>query len=75
MDTSSNEPTSGSESTGYTRGDDAFSKWRNFFSVLTGNMSPAGQAQYRLDRDIRMEAADCMRCEKQRDFLLQYSEP
>lgn len=36
-------------------------------------MSPDGIEQFRVARDIRNEAADCKRCDDQRDFLLQYS--
>lgn len=35
---------------------------------------PEGQEQFRLAKDIRNEAADCKRCEDQRDYLLQFSE-
>ena len=61
------------EDTGYIPGDDGYTKWRNWFSLLTGKMTVQGQEQYRIARDERMEEADCKRCEKQRDFLLQYS--
>lgn len=37
-------------------------------------MTPEGQEQFRLAKDIRNEAADCKRCEDQRDYLLQFSE-
>ena len=59
--------------TGYTPGEDSFSKWRNVFSILTGQMTPEGKEQYRLARDLRNEEADCQRCEKQRDYLFKYS--
>lgn len=36
-------------------------------------MTPEGQEQFRLAKDIRNEAADCKRCEDQRDYLLQFS--
>ncbi len=59
--------------TGYTPGDDTFTKWRNIFAVLSGSMTDEGKEQFRIDRDERNEASDCKRCEKQRDYLLQYS--
>jgi inner membrane protease ATP23 len=37
-------------------------------------MTLEGQEQFRLAKDIRNEAADCKRCEDQRDYLLQFSE-
>ena len=69
------EPSSKSTSTntGYTPGDDTFTKWRNVFAILTGSMTDDGKEQFRVDRDARNEASDCTRCEKQRDYLLQYS--
>ncbi|RHZ58467.1 mitochondrial inner membrane protease ATP23 [Aspergillus thermomutatus] len=36
-------------------------------------MTDEGKEQFRTARDIRNEAADCKRCEDQRDYLLQYS--
>ncbi|GAD98294.1 hypothetical protein NFIA_083300 [Paecilomyces variotii No. 5] len=59
--------------TGYIPGDDAWTQWRNIFSILTGKMTDEGKEQFRVARDIRNEAADCKRCEEQRDYLLQYS--
>ena len=67
-------PTSSdTKDTGYTPGNDGFTRWRNWFSLLTGNMSEQGKGLYRAARDERMEEADCKRCESQRDYLLQYS--
>lgn len=63
-----------SKDTGYLPGDDAWTQWRNIFSILSGKMTDEGKEQYRLARDIRNEAVDCKRCEDQRDYLLQYSE-
>ncbi|KAI9879440.1 MAG: Mitochondrial inner membrane protease atp23 [Pleopsidium flavum] len=62
-----------SKDTGYTPGDDNFSRWRNVFAILTGSMTQEGKELYRVARDERNEEADCKRCEKQRDYLLQYS--
>ena len=67
------EPSTDPAKTGYTPGEDSTTRWRNFFSLLAGNMTPEGKAQYKRDRDIRHEDADCRRCEKHRDFLLKYS--
>lgn len=36
-------------------------------------MTDKGKEQFRVAQDIRHEAADCKRCENQRDYLLQYS--
>ena len=60
--------------TGYVPGDDRLTRWRNWFSFLTGNMSEQGKELYWIARDQRMEMADCKRCETQRDYLLQHSE-
>ena len=59
--------------TGYVPGDDAWSICRNIYSILTGRMTDKGREQYRVAQDIRSEAADCKRCDEQRDYLLQYS--
>ena len=64
---------SASKDTGYIPGNDTFTKWRNIFAVLSGSMTDEGTEQFRLDRDERNEKSDCKRCEKQRDYLLQYS--
>ena len=58
---------------GYIEGDDAYTRWRNWISLLTGKMNEQGIKQYVEARDTRMEEADCKKCEKQRDYLLQYS--
>lgn len=58
---------------GYIPGEDSTTRWRNFFSLLTGRMTDEGKEHYRRDRDIRHEEADCKRCEKHRDYLLSYS--
>ena len=59
--------------TGYVPGNDSFTRWRNTFALLTGQLTPEGKEQYRQDRDIMMEKTDCQRCEKHRDYLLKYS--
>ncbi|KAL1976452.1 hypothetical protein VTN31DRAFT_2734 [Thermomyces dupontii] len=64
---------SSSPDTGYLPGDDAWTHYRNVFRILTGRMTEEGKEQFRIARDIRMEEKDCKRCEKQRDYLLQYS--
>ena len=70
----SEPPSSGGpKPTGYIPGDDAWTRWRNWFSILAGKMDQEGLEQYVRARDVRMEEADCKRCEKQRDYLLQYS--
>ena len=60
-------------STGYVPGEDAGTRWRNWFAILTGKMDKKGLQQYVEARDIRNEEADCKRCEKQKDYLLQFS--
>ncbi|KAI9791078.1 MAG: Mitochondrial inner membrane protease atp23 [Peltula sp. TS41687] len=59
--------------TGYIPGNDAWTRWRNTFMLLTGRLTDEGRAQYRHDRDTLFEKQDCQRCEKHRDYLLQYS--
>ena len=61
-------------STGYTPGDETFTRLRNWFVLLMGNMNQEGIEQYANDIDLRNEEADCKKCEKRRDYLLQYSE-
>lgn len=63
----------GNQDTGYIPGDDTWTQWRNIFSILAGRMTDEGKEQFRVARDIRNEAADCKRCEDQRDYLLQFS--
>jgi inner membrane protease ATP23 len=77
MSESQPSPTSaagGKSDNGYIPGDDTWTQWRNIFAILTGKMTAEGKEQFRVARDIRNEAADCKRCEDQRDYLLQYSE-
>lgn len=59
--------------TGYTPGDDGFTRWRNTFNLLLGRMTDEGAKQYKKDRDDRYVDEHCQRCEKHRDWLLQYS--
>ncbi|KAJ5102897.1 Mitochondrial inner membrane protease atp23 [Penicillium argentinense] len=66
-------PSNGNKDTGFEPGDDTWTQFRNMYSILTGKMSAEGIEQFRVARDIRNEAADCKRCDEQRDFLLQYS--
>jgi mitochondrial inner membrane protease ATP23 len=54
-------------------GNDIWTRWRNFYRMASGSMSPEGQKKYWHDADVRYEAVDCKRCESQRDWLLQYS--
>jgi hypothetical protein len=67
-------PPANKPDTGYIPGNDTWTQFRNIYSILTGKMSAEGIEQFRVARDIRNEAADCKRCEEQRDYLLQYSE-
>jgi len=54
-------------------GQDTWTRFRNFYRMASGSMSPEGQAMYWKDADIRYEKLDCKRCESHRDWLLQYS--
>jgi mitochondrial inner membrane protease ATP23 len=48
-------------------------RFKNFYRMATGSMSASGQKAYWADADARYSAIDCSRCEKQRDYLLQFS--
>lgn len=69
------KPSQKSTDVGFQSGNDTFTHWRNIFNILTGRMTDEGREQFRVARDLRNEASDCKRCEDQKDFLLQYSEP
>lgn len=73
MATSDDQKPNNPKSTGFIPGDDAGTRWRNWYAVLTGKMNEKGREQYVEARDTRNEEADCKRCEKQRDYLLQFS--
>lgn len=64
---------SASSETGYNFTSDPWIRWRNTFRYLTGQLTEEGNRQYKQGRDERFAAADCKRCEDQRDYLLQYS--
>lgn len=53
--------------------DTSMNRFKNFYRMLTGSMSTAGQEQYWSDADSRYSKIDCGRCEKHRDHLLQFS--
>ena len=61
------------QDTGFIPGDDLWTRWQNTVSVLTGRLTPEGKAQYKQARDDRYEKSDCAKCEKQTEYLLQYS--
>ncbi|RFU26680.1 hypothetical protein B7463_g9654, partial [Scytalidium lignicola] len=63
------KPTNEPSNTGY----DPTAKWRNYFNILTGQMTDEGKEQFREDAYIRNEARDCARCEEWRDYLFKYS--
>lgn len=48
-------------------------RFKNFYRMATGKMTPEGQKQYWADADKRYSDVDCKRCETQRDYLLQFS--
>ena len=72
-DDASDKNASSSSDTGYTPGEDAFTRWRNFFAGISGNMTAEGLRQYKIDADRRHANTHCRRCEKHRDYLLKYS--
>jgi len=47
--------------------------WLNYFKHLTGQMTAEGSFHFREDVYRQREAADCARCERDRDWLLRYS--
>ncbi|MCJ1319946.1 Mitochondrial inner membrane protease atp23 [Xylographa vitiligo] len=59
MTTSSTDAVTQPGNNGYIEGDDAYTRWRNWVSVLTGKMNEQGLKQYVEARDTRMEEADC----------------
>ncbi|KAK4123288.1 mitochondrial inner membrane protease ATP23 [Parathielavia appendiculata] len=56
--------------TGY---DPSLKWWMNYFKILAGQITPEGIEHYREDRYKANEARDCARCERDRDYLFQYS--
>jgi inner membrane protease ATP23 len=48
-------------------------RFRNFYRMAFGKMSPEGQKRYWEDADQRYSEFDCRRCEEQRDYLLKFS--
>lgn len=58
------------KSTGFVPGD----ALGNRFRLTLGWMTDEGRKQWKEARDDRKEAADCAKCEKNRDYLLMYSE-
>lgn len=61
------------QDTGLIPGDDLWTRWHNAVSHVTGRLTPEGEAQYKKTRDDRYEKRDCEKCEKRKDYLLQYS--
>lgn len=53
--------------------DPAFYTWSTFFRGITGAASDTEVKKYIHNRSLVHEADDCKRCEKQRDWLFQYS--
>ncbi|ETN42346.1 uncharacterized protein HMPREF1541_01500 [Cyphellophora europaea CBS 101466] len=53
--------------------DTLLNRFKNFYRMATGSMSPEGQRTYWADADERYSALDCKRCEDNRDYLLKYS--
>ncbi len=61
------------QDTGFIPGDDLWTRWQNAVSRVTGRLTPEGKSQYKNARDDRYEKRDCEKCEKQKDYLMQYS--
>ncbi|KAL8686182.1 MAG: hypothetical protein Q9218_007287 [Villophora microphyllina] len=61
------------QDTGYDPSDHWTAGWGNAFRQVTGRVTNEGQKQWKKDRDDRNEERDRARCEKHRDYLLQYS--
>ena len=75
-DTSNTSPTSSSppqDGSDFLPSNTWWNRSRNWMRMVAGNMSKAGQKKYWTDADERYEEFDCKRCEKHRDYLLQYS--
>lgn len=53
--------------------DKDFYTWSTFFSILTGGASPREREAYFDVKDSINEERDCLRCEKDRKWLLEYS--
>ncbi|MCJ1473245.1 Mitochondrial inner membrane protease atp23 [Lambiella insularis] len=70
---SAHKPNTSGDGPGDGCGDGAYTSWRTWFSILTGRTHHQELQRYAKAKDIRNEEADCKRCEKQRDYLLQYS--
>ncbi|TAQ83955.1 hypothetical protein B7494_g7715 [Chlorociboria aeruginascens] len=47
--------------------------WTNYWNIITGRMTSAGQIAFREDASIRNEKRDCNACEEWRDYLFKYS--
>ncbi|KAI4230442.1 MAG: hypothetical protein L6R36_000071 [Xanthoria steineri] len=61
------------EDSGFVPGDDFTAQWINYFRLVFGRMTDDGERQWKKARDLRNEATDCAKCEKHRDYLLNYS--
>jgi mitochondrial inner membrane protease ATP23 len=53
--------------------DAAFYTWSNFFSILTNTADAPTRTAYFRHKDTLNEATDCARCEKDKQWLFQYS--
>ena len=69
----SNAPAPSGNGSNFIPSDTMMNRFRNFYRMATGSMSPEGQKTYWKDADMRYEKTDCKRCEAHRDWLLQYS--
>ena len=72
-DSPEDAPSSTPSQTGFTPGDDNVTRWRNWFALLTRQMTHEGKQQYVADTYRRHAERDRKLCEEHRDWVLQYS--
>ncbi|KAL8854974.1 MAG: hypothetical protein Q9221_000170 [Calogaya cf. arnoldii] len=61
------------EDSRFVPGDGFVAKWTNYFRLYFDRMTYEEALKWKKARDLRSEAADCARCEKHKDYLLNYS--
>ncbi|KAL8674799.1 MAG: hypothetical protein Q9168_000780 [Polycauliona sp. 1 TL-2023] len=72
-DDTTSQSSANQENSGFVPGDNFTAIWINRFRLALGLMTYDGEDQWKKARDIRDEAKHCARCEKHRDYLLNYS--
>lgn len=73
MADSNETSTSSKAASDFVPSDTYFGRFKNFYRMAIGTMSPEGQEAYWEDADRRYAKIDCKRCEDQRDYLLKFS--